>query len=81
MIYKVDLNSRVRSSLGYTYFRNKKDAEKYAKKNTYTTISDPDDMWIEADEFIATITAIPTPKTKREMVHLLNVHGGHNNNG
>ena len=79
MIYKVATYSQIENSTGLRYFSNKKDAERYAKENTRDC--SVEDWDTNGDQYWAEITPMPTPKTKQEMISLLNIHGGHNDNG
>jgi hypothetical protein len=72
MIYRVDFWDDCESSQGYEYFGDKKSAEKV--KNKYNNESGFNDRK-------ATIDLHETPKTKQEMIQLLNMWAGHPDNG
>ena len=81
MIYKVHVIVDG-ESVGYSYFSNKKDALKHYKSyNNRLVKADPDDCWTDDTYYEASIQSFKTPKTKQDVISLLNIHGGHNNNG
>ncbi len=74
MIYRVHYNSGIDGSQGYEYFSSIKEAVKAVEKYN----DDPEYVGHFRDAYIV---KIPTPKTKKEMIRVLNTFGSHANNG
>ena len=70
MIYQVHYYDEVEGSHGFEYFSSRRPAQKSMNKWAKDTRL-PD----------ASITAFETPKTKRDMIQLLNACGSHPDNG
>ncbi len=70
MIYRVDYYDDNEGSQGYDYFGNKVQVRKAIKEATDNDVANH-----------IGVSSEPTPKTKKQMISLLNMWGGHPNNG
>jgi len=83
MIYQVSIMGAQTNHQGYTYFSSKAAAEKFLR-DVLRAENEPDEDWddeYEAWDTTGEITAMPTPKNKRDMLRMLDRWATHNDNG
>ena len=73
-IYRVSYEHAIYGSQGFSYHTNKRDAKKAAREHLEIN----DDGY---DVPVASIESMPTPKTKADVVRLLDQWGSHPDNG
>lgn len=77
MIYRVSIMNEFEEHLGYAYFSSKAAAEKFLRDAG----AEPDERVFAFAYVSPGITAVPTPKNKRDMLRMLNRWATHADNG